>query len=375
VPVVEPPVAPYAVQEEQAVGGYVVRLWRNTSDQGYGFDDIATLSRGEHLLVRVEQVVELGSETGTDLTGEGHPEVVFHTYTGGAHCCFSTIVYDLGETPWKVLETPLSNCGSAFEDLDGDGVPEVVTCDDLFAYVYCAFAGSPAVRVVLRYDPTQGYVPASPDFADTYAGIVAQDRALAADARAGEMGEWDQTAKCSVLPLLLDYLYTGRPGDAAEALDAFYDQPDANLFWTEVVQAIGHSPLYAPGTAQIEVSAPPYYMLQLLTGCGTGQQGIGLLVEGQEACASAVPFRDVSWLDGRLRHIGLLSEGEMIALGPEGCTDECRLDIVRTSDSARLGSIRLDTTAGYPGQVYRVDGAESAHWRLRGDLTWEQVPR
>ena len=121
------------------------------------------------------------------------------------------------------------------------------------------------------------------------------------------------------------------------------------------------------------MSLPPYYMPQLLTNCGPEWQVIGLLSEGQPACDPAVPHRDIYWLDAQLRQVGLLGEGEGLELTPEGCTLNCRLDVVRTSDEARLGSIRLDTAVGFPGAVYRVNGVESAHWRLRGDLTWEQV--
>ena len=376
-PAVEPPDSAYAIQHEQAVGAYVVRLWHRTAEDGFGFDDVFTLSRGAQLLARVDQVTALGPETASDLTGEGHPDVVVRTYSGGAHCCFSTIVYDLGDAPRVVLETPLSNCDGTFEDLDGDGVFEYVTCDDRFAYAYCAFAGSPAVRVVLRYDPAVGYVPDSPRFAGTYAGIVVQHRALADSAEPGEMGEWDETIKCGVLPLVLDLLYTGRAQAAWEALVTLYDQPDVSLFWAEVVQSATHSALYVPGSVPVDVPAPPYYMLQLLTACGPEMhwQRVGLLQQGQVACDADVPHRDVYWLEGQLVEIGLVSAGERIALGPEGCTVGCRLDVVRTSDGARQGSIRLDTTAGFPGKVYRVNGIESDHWRLRGDLAWERVSR
>ena len=60
-------------------------------------------------------------------------------------------------------------------------------------------------------------------------------------------------------------------------------------------------------------------------------------------------------------------------LTPEGCTTNCRLDVVRFEDGARAGSIRLDTQVGFPGAVYRVNGVESARWRMRGDLTWERI--
>ena len=374
-PTPAPPGDAYAIEQEQQIGAYTVRLWRNTSDQSFGFDNIATISHAGQEVARVEQVLALGTESGSDLTGEGDPEAVIRVYTGGAHCCFSTITYNLGETPRKVLETPQSNCDGSFKDLDGDGVYEYVTCDDLFAYAYCPYAGSPVVRVVLQYDPERGYVPASPRFADAYAEAMARHRTLAESARPGKMGEWDGTNKCGVLPLILDYLYTDRPQEAWTALGQFYDQPDVHLFWAEVVQATAQSPLYAPGTSRVEVPAPLYYMLQLLTSCGAEWRYIGLLDRGQSPCDQAVPYRDVFWVERQLRQVGLLAEGERIDLGPESCTTNCRLDVIRTPDGARRGSIRLDTTTGFPGEVYRVNGTESEHWQLRGDLTWERVPR
>jgi hypothetical protein len=376
----------YAVEEERQIGDYVVRLWRNTASEGLSFDNVATLSgpgkpevRPGKPEVRIEQVAELGAETGTDLTGEGNPDVVFRVYTGGAHCCFSTVVYDLGPTLIKVLETPLSNCDGRFEDLDGDGVAEYVTCDDRFAYAYCAYAGSPAVQVVLQYDPEQGYVPASPHFVDHYARAIAKHTQQAESARPGEMGEWDATAKCGVLPLVLDYLYTGQQDRAWQAFSQYYDEPDALLFWTEIVQAADDSPLYTPGEKAADVPWPEHYMLQLVPACGPDelQQAVRVLDEGQSPGPQA-PCRDLYWLQAQLLRAGILAEGEMLVLAPEGCTDVCRLDVIRASDNTPLGGIRLDTEVGFPGAVYRVDGqageAEGERWRLRGDLTWERVP-
>jgi hypothetical protein len=363
----------YIVEEERLIGSYAVRLWRNTAADSWRFDNIATISAGGQTLVQIELASGLGALTGTDITGEGHPDVVIETFTGGAHCCFSTRVYDLGPTLTKVLETPESNCGGQFEDLDGDGVLEFVTCDDLFAYVYCAYAFSPFVQVILQYEPERGYVPVSPRFAHLYAEAMATHTRLAEETSADDTGGWDGTNKCAVLPLVLDYLYTGQADQAWSALTQFYHYPDRLLFWAEVVQAVAESPLYVPAGPQPAVSLPSYYMLQLLTNCGPDWQYVGLLSEGQSACDPAVPHRDIYWLDTHLRHIGLLGEGEGLALTPEGCTLNCRLDVVRYSDGARLGSVRLDTAVGFPGAVYRVNGVESARWRLRGDLTWEQI--
>jgi hypothetical protein len=370
----EQPGASYVVEQEQPVGEYVVRLWRNTAQQSPGFDKIATISRGDELLARVDQVMELGMETGHDLTGEGHPEAVIHVYTGGAHCCFATVAYDLGSTLTKVLEKPPSNCDGAFQDMDDDGIAEYATCDDLFAYTYCAYAGSPMVLVVMGYDPAQGYVPASPRFAAFYVEAIERHLEQAEYGKPGEMGEWDATTKCSVLPVVLDYLYAGQDDMAWDAYHRLYTYPDAFLFWAEVTQAVAQSSLYAPGDTSASVPWPSYYMLQYVAGCDTQHQhSIAILQEGQSPCDPDVPHRDIYWLDAQLQRADILMEGEMVVLTPQGCIDDCRLGIVRMSDNAQVGTLRLDTEMGFPGAIYRVDGEEGQHWRLKGDLTWERV--
>jgi hypothetical protein len=370
----EPPGPSYAVSQEQTVGEYAIRLWQNTETQSLGFDNIATISRGETLLARVDQVMELGPETGVDLTGEGNPEAVLQIYTGGAHCCFSTVAYDLGPTPKKVLDKPPSNCDGAFQDVDDDGIAEYATCDDLLAYAYCPYAGSPMVLVIMEYDPQEGYVPASPRFADLYADAIEHHLAQATEAEPGELGEWDDTTKCGILPVVLDYLYAGQRDQAWATFSAVYTYPDATLLWAEVVQAVETSPLYAPGETLDAASWPMLYMLEYVDTCGPEEpHRIAILEEGQSPCEPGVPHRDIYWLDTQLQRGGILSEDEMVVLAPQGCTDNCRLQVLRISDSGPAGTIELDTTNGFPGTVYRVNGEQSEGWRLRGDLTWERV--
>ncbi len=373
------PEGTYVLQEERVIGPYAVRLWRNTSEDDFGFpfDNIATISALEQPTVQIENATGLDDLTGTDITGEGHPDVIVERYTGGAHCCSSTVIYDLGPKMSKVLEAPESNCGGTLQDLDGDGVYEFVTCDDLFAYVYCCYAGSPAARVILQYDG-ESYVPASPSFPEAYEEDIARDREMAEGASPGENCEWGNDTKCQMLPLVLDYLYSGEVDKAWSEFDRLYDYPDAALFRSEIEQMVSDSPLFASvGPMPPNPAAPPYYMLQLLTQCDLEVEDefnlplIGLLTEGQSACDPQVSRREVFWLQSRLSQIGLLNQDEGLLIAPEGCTTDCRLDVMSYKDNARVGSIRLDTTVGFPGQVYRVNGDESAHWRLKGDLTWE----
>jgi hypothetical protein len=88
-----------------------------------------------------------------DLTGDGIPDLVMISSSGGAHCCFETIVFSLGATVKKVatFDAGHSNRGFQFKDLDGDGVYEAIGPDWTFAYWNTAFGGSPAPVVTYRY--------------------------------------------------------------------------------------------------------------------------------------------------------------------------------------------------------------------------------
>jgi hypothetical protein len=254
VPVVPPPETPssslfpeneYMLREEYLVGAYVVRVWRPI-DGGFGFDAILTVAADGQSRVMIEQFHHFDPFAGIDVTGEGNPDLVIHTYSGGAHCCFSTIVYNLGLVMTSVLETPQSNCDASFTQLDSDVALEAMTCDDVFAYQYCCYAGSPTVKVILDYDPTAGYVPASPQFQHLYADDIAMHTTLAAQAVPGGMCEDDGTTKCAVLPLVLDYLYSGRATDAWAQLYQWYAYPDVDTFRAEVELRASASPLYSP---------------------------------------------------------------------------------------------------------------------------------
>lgn len=70
-----------------------------------------------------------------DLDGDRVPELVVRTFSGGAHCCETVRVYDLGKMPRLLLVYEGNNAiGVAVRDIDGDGRRELVLGDDTFAY-------------------------------------------------------------------------------------------------------------------------------------------------------------------------------------------------------------------------------------------------
>jgi len=252
---------PYTLRQERAIGKYAIRLWRPPpADRGASsFDGTVTLAAVGQPAIVIPWATAIDPLTGTDLTGEGTPDLVVQSFTGGAHCCFQTLVYDLGVALTPVLRTPPSNCLGKFEDVDRDGRREFVTCDDLFAYAYCPFAFSPMPKVVLAYERGRGFVPAGPRFAAAYADdIAAHTRALeaAATAPATPSGVFPSPDRCAVLALVLDHLYAGQTATAWAAFERFYPQPGAPSFRADIEAQVGASPLYAlPGAERIPVVA------------------------------------------------------------------------------------------------------------------------
>jgi hypothetical protein len=240
------PAPVYALQTELPFGDYVVRLWKDTAADSPIYDNIIDISASGEAPIQIENVSKLDDATGTDVNGDGLPEVVIETYSGGAHCCFTNLIYTMsGSSIREILHSVESNCGGLLKDLNGDGIMEYDTCDDSFAYTYCPFVASPAVRVVYAYDSSKGvYAPATPKFANLFADQITQDTQRAQQGKPGDDGEFDNTNKCSVLPVVLDYLYSGQTDQAWTALSQYYTQPDAATFRADIEKTVFNSPRY-----------------------------------------------------------------------------------------------------------------------------------
>lgn len=245
-PTADPPEVGYLLQEERLINGYAIRIWKNPADQ-LSFDNILLIQAAGQTPIRVDMFSALHNLTGNDLNGDGFPDVVVETYSGGAHCCFGTQVYSLWpDAAVLILKKPETNAGGYFEDLDTDGVSEFITYDDSFAYQYCPYAAGVSVKAIMAYEPEHNrYLPASPRFLEQYADEISRnkDRALAAP---GELGEWDGTNICAILPLALDYLYLGQPAKAQSEFASRYSGSDMDTKWTEIMYVVQSSSFYTP---------------------------------------------------------------------------------------------------------------------------------
>jgi len=131
----------------------------------------------------VEVVGEEGLDTAMASFGVGKfdpagnsDQIIFTSYSGGAHCCTNLKVIEYLAGTWKVL-----NIGSFQElydgfpaDVDGDGALDIVTTDDSFAYAFAPFSDSlMPPRVFNVINAVVKDVSASGKFASLYRSDIA----------------------------------------------------------------------------------------------------------------------------------------------------------------------------------------------------------
>jgi hypothetical protein len=88
------------------------------------------------------------TQTGKDFDGDGKPEVVFRTDTGGGmHCCWGYIIYSLSPKPHKLFEIPMEGRVDFERDKDGKMVIWTRTAGP---YGFTSMARTPFAEKVLR---------------------------------------------------------------------------------------------------------------------------------------------------------------------------------------------------------------------------------
>jgi hypothetical protein len=155
----------------------------------------------------------------TDVTGDGITELLVADWTGGVNCCFNLDIVHL-EPEFSVQRLHLGRGGAGFVQADSDPDLEVEMHDWTFAGWNASYAGSPALRVVLKFDG-HSWTPCD----------VLMRRPPPLDLRASELSaKWRRflepgdckDSSCFEAPWgpVLELIYTGNAPEAWRLLDA-----------------------------------------------------------------------------------------------------------------------------------------------------------
>jgi hypothetical protein len=120
---------------------------RQTTD---GYVPVHTLARDGKTLLEVTGTERFGNASaqigvGRIDPGSPEPQVLFTTFTGGAHCCADTKLLEKVGKTWKVVDVALRDGDRLAEfpqDYDNDGRVEILLSDDSFLYAFDSYAGS-----------------------------------------------------------------------------------------------------------------------------------------------------------------------------------------------------------------------------------------
>ena len=190
--------------------------------------------KGDRKLLLEDFRILIHQGTGEDIFGSGHASVVLEGWSGGAHCCWTYSIVDLGSTP-LVLPNIENDTGFFFFKDSRDGRYRILAADGAFDYFddMChACSALPHVvlevgggrlqhvssRYVAEYDTEIGEAKAEVD----------QDE-LGRFLTVPNVHQSEQTfeeLRQHVLNIVLAYLYSGREAQPWQALNEMWPTSD-----------------------------------------------------------------------------------------------------------------------------------------------------
>jgi hypothetical protein len=239
-----------ALLQEEVFGDYVIKIAAPQYALEnillvYKNDQLIYIQRGEHLgIAGAYQRKDPLASLGRDITGNGIPDMVIKEYTGGAHCCSLTYIFELGDVFRLAAMISTTHSDGRFTHLDNDDIPEFVFNDWHFAYWATAFAGSPSPEMILRYQDGV-YRPAI----DLLRQPAPERTKLEERAQRTQQLFLKNNDLSELLEIMLNLIYSGHANLAWKFLDAvwppefagkgefltaFLHKLSTNIYWPEL---------------------------------------------------------------------------------------------------------------------------------------------
>lgn len=237
--------------QEEMFGNYTIKIARSQA----ALEDTLLVYKDDQLIYTQPSSRYLGiaganqykdpeASLGQDVTGNGIPNMVIEVYTGGAHCCSLTYIFELGDIFRLVAIIPTTHSSGDFTHLDDDNIPEFVFHDWHFAYWVTSFVGSPSPQMILHYQD-EVYRPAI----DLLRQPAPSWATLAEQAQGIQLSFSETGIFPELLATMLNLIYSGHadlawkfldtawPSEFAgkdEFLTAFLHKLSTNIYWPEL---------------------------------------------------------------------------------------------------------------------------------------------
>jgi hypothetical protein len=221
-------------QQTGKYAGYTVRLSRS-SKRGERCQALITESAkktSRTKTVAKDWALSINRLSGSDINGDGKPELIVQGYSGGAHCCFTYRIVSLSSGLPLVREIH-DQVPVLFVRRD-DGSTEIHAGDGVFDYFLLPHSDSVIPQIFLRLDGDK-FVDVSREHVADYDKQIekAHNELTGDDLDKLRKSTYNQNMLIDQLPtvkrvltIVLNYLYSGRDDRAWQALGGMWPPAD-----------------------------------------------------------------------------------------------------------------------------------------------------
>ncbi len=165
-----------------------------------------------------------------DLNGDQDPEVIADMFTGGAHCCRYSLIYQYDRNQKQYVESRADwgDLGYQLRDSDRDGKTEFYSADDRFAYAFTSYAASAFPIQILRFENGK-MVDITRQYPKEVYGDAYQMWQLYQKVKAG-----DGDVKGALAAYLADKYLLGQQEDGWNQLKQVYQESDREEFFDKL---------------------------------------------------------------------------------------------------------------------------------------------
>jgi len=219
-------------QQVHRIGGYAVRMLPGPKDSPYRCRGTVTPAKGARVTVAQEWAMSLDPVSGSDINGDGIPDVVLDGFSGGEKCCYVYWVVSLEQKP-RIVREIRNQVPLTFRKRP-DGVTEIRTGEGSFDLFFLPHSEAVIPELVLRLEGSQ-LTDISSEYQEEYDQQISKARSELApsDLEKFRQSRYTQNMYIDQLPtvkrvltIVLDYLYSGREQQAWQALDDMWPPSD-----------------------------------------------------------------------------------------------------------------------------------------------------